>query len=460
MQKVDRSDLEVVVIGLSPNSDEIVEAREPSGHMFAQLRASARELAGWTNFVNDARAYACEYVAKKFFLDAHEAGSKFVLPRYRDYWAVRSLMRLSGLRIIKAPGGSSANTAMTLGKLLQGMDVKIKLLGSVGDDRAGRKNLEAFRECGIQLVSTSAQIQDRTHTNLVIFSHEHQDRWIAKDSSDYDDSFFRKAIDAVSGFLDKNRHENIEYPIEPVDVPSLLEKPSLVVLLAQLAEKKSAEFDEILNKCLQKNIPIALSPPTSKNYAPALKQQIIDALPNVDVFLCNAGELCALFGKNTQDSLEEIRKIYAAPAQSRTKEQFFTGEQVAFVTNGNGTKYIVTKGSVDEIHTIQSPKVVNTLGAGDTFAAGVLAMLARGASHNQAALFGSVLATCAVEQLHAVVDQPMEAVRAFLDRVDQASEGHQDLEHDYFLGGNLEAPQAVTQGQTGRRRPSSICDVA
>ncbi len=113
-------------------------------------------------------------------------------------------------------------------------------------------------------------------------------------------------------------------------------------------------------------------------FASEFKEQV---LPLCDIVFCNGDEAMSFTGEETLPS--------AAAA---------IGKMVptAFITDGKNGAIVVNNGSIKEVPGYQA-EAVDTVGAGDSFAGGVLYALAHGYDHAQAARWGNRLASKVVE---------------------------------------------------------------
>ena len=115
----------------------------------------------------------------------------------------------------------------------------------------------------------------------------------------------------------------------------------------------------------------------------------------VDVLFGNASELCSLYGVDTLEA--------AADAVSEQVELAFVtmGPQGSIVVAGNDRMYV----EADELDA-----VVDTTGAGDLYASGVLFGLSRGASLDHAARLGSIAAAEIISHMGARPDADLAEV--------------------------------------------------
>lgn len=107
------------------------------------------------------------------------------------------------------------------------------------------------------------------------------------------------------------------------------------------------------------------------------RDALIQFLPNVDVLFANAAEIASLF--QTDDFESAVGRI-----RQRVK--------IAAVTHGEQGSVIVSGEQTHRIAAEPVDKVVDTTGAGDQYAAGVLFGVARGLPLDQAGRLGSIAA--------------------------------------------------------------------
>ena len=269
----------VLFIGNSFNLDETVESSASFGSPSGWMKACASGLCTPKNL----RAKACESLEKVVFrAKGHAAGKKKTYPDYLSYLAVESLMKASGLQIVKEPGGSSANMAQTHVRLSPKGTIT-KLLGNVGNDADGQTLLKSFQACGIEVASIAKEAYTRTLRNLVLFDLEHHDRRIVKDSYGYDSDPLRKYVTTHSG---ESVPAGARLDVERTTLKALLEEADFVVILSQLAEKDPKTVSDALAYCITHKKPFALNPPTAEGFSQKIKDEVIAAIPYTDLFQC------------------------------------------------------------------------------------------------------------------------------------------------------------------------------
>jgi sugar/nucleoside kinase (ribokinase family) len=123
---------------------------------------------------------------------------------------------------------------------------------------------------------------------------------------------------------------------------------------------------------------------------------------HVDVLFANQAEIAALF---------ETEDFGAAIAQVRGLTE------LAAITRGPDGSVIVTRGDAIEIPAVPGVKVVDTTGAGDLYAAGVLYGLTHAAHLSQCGRLGSLAAAEAIAHFGARPQSDLRALAADIQRI-------------------------------------------
>ena len=103
------------------------------------------------------------------------------------------------------------------------------------------------------------------------------------------------------------------------------------------------------------------------------KKDFINFIKEVDIIFCNEFELKSLFGKNFQEAFDKLRY----------------NVKVGSITLGSKGALVFNENCVIKIDPIQTPKVLDTTGAGDLFAAGFLFGLLNQYSLKNCGILGS-----------------------------------------------------------------------
>jgi len=116
---------------------------------------------------------------------------------------------------------------------------------------------------------------------------------------------------------------------------------------------------------------------------------------HVDVLFTNEAEVEALFEtRQWNEAIADLRNL----------------TDLAAVTRGARGSVILTKDDVIELSAAPVPKVVDTTGAGDLYAAGFLFGLTRGASHFECGRLGSLAAAEIISHVGARPQTPLRTL--------------------------------------------------
>lgn len=129
----------------------------------------------------------------------------------------------------------------------------------------------------------------------------------------------------------------------------------------------------------------------------------VEACRDIDVFSPNHLELAALFYDRPEDSFRQwVIESYAVCFRNRLLQKLGKAIHIVVRAGEHGCFFIYDEGGsrwLPPYYKLGSPKVVDPTGAGNTFLGAVAAVLERGCSLFEAACFGTVAASFAVEQI-------------------------------------------------------------
>jgi ribokinase len=167
-----------------------------------------------------------------------------------------------------------------------------------------------------------------------------------------------------------------------------------------LMGKLRAAWPSLLKEARRRNMTVSLD----TNWDPEEKWEgVHELLPLVDVFMPNEAELLALTGRASVDkALRDVRRLVPVTVVKR---------------GGAGA----TAASTDGTHRCQSPRgrVVDTVGAGDSFDAGFLYGLLRNHGVAQSLRFGCICGSLSTRTAGGIAGQPEAArLRAFMREVE------------------------------------------
>lgn len=243
--------------------------------------------------------------------------------------------------IMFTSGGGGTNTAATFS--LQGL--KTAFYGSIGQDLSGQEVLKELKQFKIDTRLISITKEKATNHSVVILSG-HQDRTIL-------------AYRGASEIIGKNG----------IDWGKIKSK---WIYLAPLSGEMCSSFKDIVDFANKKKIKIAVNP----GIAQLGLKNINEILEKVDVLLLNREEASFL----TKISFDQEKEIFAKIDQICKGITVMTkGADGVVVSDG---KYIYSAKSPLETN------VVDTTGAGDSFASGFVSELIRGKNIESAMQLG------------------------------------------------------------------------
>lgn len=256
-------------------------------------------------------------------------------------------------------GGDALNEAVVLSRLGK----KVQLISKIGADQAGRsirKHLEKEK------VSTEHIIVEEglnTSVNIAL-------------------------VDADGGrkFLMDPRSSQRKLGLE--DILPMLDETADIVSFASIFISPCFTIEKIkeLFACLKKagkTLVVDTTRPKNGETFDDLKV----LFPYMDYFIPNDEEIFLLTGE--KDPGENVRMLVEA------------GVKTAIVKIGKDGCLIGTKEGIVQVPAVSGVKCLDTTGAGDCFAAGLIAGLAEGRSIRDCAKLGCAAASCSIEQMGA-----------------------------------------------------------
>jgi sugar/nucleoside kinase (ribokinase family) len=260
-------------------------------------------------------------------------------------------------RIQVSGGGQAANTA----SWLAASGAEVTLVGAVGDDQAGRDRIAELTAAGVQ---AAAQICPGASTGaIVVLSTEHGRTMITDRGANL--LLNPQAVD--SGLDGAGRLHLSAYP--------LLDPGSRHAGLHALAQARA------------RGIPASVDAASAEPLRQVGAQAFLSWVRGADVLLTNADEAQVLAGDGSAE--EQARRLAAA-----------TGGSAIVKLGARGAVWALPSGELLGATAPQATSV-DTTGAGDAFAAGLLAALVRGAAPQEALRAAAALGTQAVTALGA-----------------------------------------------------------
>jgi sugar/nucleoside kinase (ribokinase family) len=261
---------------------------------------------------------------------------------------------------IISPGGCGSNTAIGLAAL----GIRTGLIASIGDDLAGKLALDTWRRFNLdtRFVHHRSSIQTGVSVGLV-------------DNSGSPRFVHTTGANQHLTVNDLNVFEYIRLGIKVFHVAGFFLLPGLL----------SSSFQEILSELHQQGALVSLDvQQTPRMSNPELLWLL---LPVIDLFMCNQMEAEILTGS-------------ADPSKAAHRLHNYGAAEVIIKMGADGC--LLSRHGRQQI--LSAPKVptLDTTGAGDAFAAGLIAALIRGENLENACLAGNQTGAMVVRQLGAI----------------------------------------------------------
>lgn len=263
---------------------------------------------------------------------------------------IHNAFRNSDFDILETAGGSGANTLAGIA----GLGVSSAFIGKVARDGMGKKFRQSLTDIGLTDATTTLKQGIATARSLIAVTPDGERSMstflganISFGVNDIDESVVRdSAVTYMEGYLfDTN------------------EQKAAFVKAAEIA------------KAAGRQVALTLSDSFCVGRHRAAFQHLVDN--HVDILFANKDELLSLY--ELDDLGQSLRRVWK------------TGTTAA-VTRSEKGSVIIEDGNIHEIAAVPVSKVVDTTGAGDQYAAGVLAGRAMGLSWKDAGYLGSLSA--------------------------------------------------------------------
>lgn len=265
-------------------------------------------------------------------------------------------------------GGSTSIFACQTAKL----NLRTAIVGKIGDDEFGRKIHESLKDAGVYTDYVTVDSKLKTGVSLAL--NNGNDRAILTYVGTIDAVYME---DITEDMLKNVRHFHIGSYF--------------------LMKNIQKHYPEIIKTLKRYNATISLD----TNWDPEEKWDngIWDILPYVDIFFPNLKEAMAITKKNSaMDAINELKKIIPIVAVKQ-------GDQGAVVYSQGKTYY------ADSLES----RVVDAIGAGDTFDAGFIYGFLTGKSIEECAKIGCICGSLNVRKAGGIKGQPnIEELNRFL----------------------------------------------
>ena len=274
-------------------------------------------------------------------------------------------------------GGDALNESSVLTRLGK----KVQLISKVGADEAGRTVLNYLHKNGIDTDSVQVEKGLETAVNIALIAEDGSRKFLMNPHSSLRRLGLEDVMPVLSQILADSQGAKI------VSFASMFISPLFTV------EKMKELFAAV--KAAGRTLVVDVTRAKNGETLEDLK----DLLPYIDVFVPNDEEIASLTG--VQDPAENVRILVEA------------GVKTAVVKIGGEGCLVGTRAGIVHVHAVPDAACVDTTGAGDTFAAGLIAGLCSGWSLPECAKLGCAAASCSIEQIGATdgvrsLDQVME----------------------------------------------------
>lgn len=270
------------------------------------------------------------------------------VPRYES---------LSFDHVVLSPGGCASNVAVGLGAL----GLRPFLICKTGDDTAGEIIRSIWRKFGISLQYVKVEPGINTAVSIGLVDENAQPRFIHTPGAN---AYLR--VDDLRSEIFDNGEGGIMHIGGFFVLPGFLDN-QLAECLKYLQSRKFLTSLDVVN--------------SKRFWKP---EYLYPSMPFLDIFLCNKLEAQKLGGK---ESVKDCAKTFRE----------YGVRNVVIKLGGEGC-YVDSEEYTGYLDAVPA-QVVDTTGAGDAFAAGLIASLARGEGIKQACEYGMQIAARVVEEL-------------------------------------------------------------
>lgn len=281
--------------------------------------------------------------------------------------------------VVVEAGGSLANTLHTLAGISQ---TDITFLASTGDDENGQIFRKAICKIPNLTIVPNKGVQETDTSTCLVLPTSERDRASAVHLGSCDDHLSLRDVDA-----------------------NQLGQANIVLLEGYLLNQKNgpAIWNHVQSLVRPyQTFAVTLS---ADHCARRHQKQMQETVHHyADVTFANEKELMALYGTdNLETALETMQQAF-----SKRPMPLGSKYPLAFITNSEKGGYIVSKEGYEAFSPVAAESVVNSAGAGDAFAGGVLAGLISNMKPAQAAKIGAHLGSAAVQQAQPRLSNPIE----------------------------------------------------
>ncbi|MCL6457918.1 MAG: sugar kinase [Gorillibacterium sp.] len=256
-------------------------------------------------------------------------------------------------------GGAETNVAIGLARLGH----KVGWFGHLGSDPFGRTILKKLRGEGVDV--SRAQLSDRGPTGIML-----REKIAGKSSVYY------------------NRRYSAASMIRPEDLDEAYIASAQILhvtgITMAIGESARATVKEAVRIARSNGVKVTFDPNLRLKLwsVEAAREVLLPLAEEVDIFL---------------PGLDELKLLWATDDEQAIISRLQGLEGVTTILKADQKTYIITKDSVQSVPIFRVEQVVDTVGAGDAFCAGLLSGLLKGQELVEAVRFGNLLGSMAVQ---------------------------------------------------------------
>jgi ribokinase len=264
---------------------------------------------------------------------------------------------LNGNDFYQGPGGKGSNQAVAAARL----GAEVTFFGCIGNDQFGQMALETWRENGVN-IDPLLQMEEAETAVAMIYVDDGGDNMIAV-------------------------HQGANLRLTPQHI----ERVAGMIAQADVMMCTLGVPLEVVEQAVQ----VAQSHDTRTLLNPAPAAKLSDTMLNhVDYLTPNETELATLTGQTSEGDLV-----------SQVRAMLRHDDQMCIVTLGSEGARWITRDDSEQVATYEV-EVVDTVGAGDAFNAGLAVALAEGKQIDEALRFANAAAALSVTKVGAVAGMP------------------------------------------------------
>lgn len=250
---------------------------------------------------------------------------------------------------IESPGGSAANTAAGVASF----NGKSLFAGKVANDRLGSVFIEGNRSSGVEFAGVVVESDEATGSSIILVTPDHE-----------------RTMNTYLGVANQFSESDFdEFALQNSEILFcelyLWDRPQ--------AKNAISKAMSLIDKSIGQKISISLSDTfcVERHHS-----EVVELIKSIDILFANEQEIKCLYNSDLETSIK------------RASEDV----EIACITLGEKGSIVVTSEKVYNIDPEPASTVIDTTGAGDMYAAGVLFGLTNGFTLKESGRLGSLAA--------------------------------------------------------------------